>query len=192
MEQPVRATSEFRRGLDQFLWASTIALTGSLLLVGNHWLAMNRSAIETRFFPAVTDYTFQDWKHDPTTGYPSAKVFMFKVRGECVYAKDQIETALGVTPAGDIVEAVIDYVGDPSPGSNRAEGWQRLDARVVYMSDAFVLGTLIRGSVIHGCHKGTPTVSFWGPAVVGEDMPLPPYVEAWIAAGREGIPQDYR
>ena len=193
MQKPVRSDKDFRRTLDQFLWAATLAFAGSVMVLGNHWLTVNRSALEARFFPVVTDHTFRNWEWDAASGYPSAEVYVYKARAECVYVGNQIETAIGITPDGDILEVLVMYVDDPSPGSNRSVGWQRLDARVVYSSEKLVEGSLLRGQTLHNClDKTLPNVTSWGPVKVGEDMALPPYVMAWVAAGREGRPSDYR
>lgn len=191
MTHPERADLNFRRALNAvFVFACMGFFTGVFLVVQN-WYDINKGALEARFFPVVTDYTHRDWKQQPNGNW-SAVVFIYKRRAECVYVREQIETVVAITPSGESVEALIRYVDDPSPGSNRTTGWQRLDARVEFLNPQIVPGSVLRGQILHQCHEGLPTVSTYGPVVVGRDTPLPDYVLAWVENGRVGEPTDYR
>lgn len=181
----------FRSALDRVLVVFGIIFLVSFGITLNRWMALNQPRFETVFYPAVTDFTFQDWRQE-ADGTWSAIVYMLKSRAECVYVKDQIVTYVGVTPSGEAVETTFTSMGDLTPGNNRAEGWQRLDDRQKLDSVAFVPGTKFWGAILHQCHDGLPTVSRLGDHTVGQDDPFPGYVQRWIAAGRKGKPEDYR
>lgn len=191
MVEPKRYSDGFRRRVNIFTLASFIAFLICVILTGQNWYQMNSGKIETRFYPVVTNYTYRDWRQEPNGNW-SAVVFIYKERPECVYIKEQIETVIGITPDGDPVEALVKYIDDPSPGSNRPAGWQRLDKRVELVSDKITQGTSIRGTLLHQCREGTATVSMYGPSIVGQNDPLPEYVMKWMENGRVGLPSDYR
>jgi hypothetical protein len=181
----------FKRKLNRYLMMVTMVFGSSLGVIVYQFVKFNAPAIESVYWPAAKDYTFQNWAED-ADGFWSADAYLFKARQECIYVKDQIETVVGVTPSGAQVEAVIEYVDDQTPGNNRNVGWQELDKRFKIRSLDFVPGTVFRGSVLHNCREGLPTVTFYGPFTVGRDTDFPLYVKAWIAGGRKGFPDDYR
>jgi len=172
--------------------ALAIALFGTFVfLILNDLFYVKRASFEARFFPVMEDWTFRNWKQDPTTGFWSAEVWADKVRPECKFLPGQIQTVIALRPDGDSLEAFVRYIGDTTPGSSRPEGWQRLDRRMEFASAEITPETILRGSVLHACRPGMPTTTTFGPVVVGEDTPWPPRVVAWIENGREGVPRDY-
>lgn len=184
--------ARFRYWLNRYLAVALAAFLTSALILGNSLFTIYRGDLESRFAPVFVDRTHIDWRRE-ADGSWSAVVFIYKRRGSCVYVKDQIETAIAVIPGGEIVEAPISYINDPTPGSNRPRGWQRLDSRVHFNSPEIVSGSILRGSVLHQCGgDGRLTVTEWGPVIVGEDQDLPDYVLAWVENNRIGTPDDYR
>lgn len=160
-------------------------------LVVNQYLNANKQGIESRYFPPAEDFTFRNWRQEPN-GHWSAEVFYFKARPECLYVPTQIVTVTYNNPMGEIGESLIKFIGDSTVGNTRPEGWQRIDKRVEFLDPAIGPGTLIRGSFLHQCHDGLPTVSRFRSIVVGQDMPWPPYVQEWIDSGLTGTPAEYR
>ena len=157
------------------------------------YLDMNERTLESRFFPVFTDRTHLNWEQSETGAW-SSETFLNKIR-PCDYDKKQIETMVGYTPEGEFVESGVRYVDDPSPGSNRPLGWQRLDRRVEIVNPKVVGGSVMRGTIKHKCDPDNPektTITNYGPFVVGEPEVLPYYVDAWIQTGRQGRPSDYR
>lgn len=183
--------TKFSRNLNRVLTVAVIAFMVSFGITLNRWLALNQARFETFFFPAVEDFTFRDWQQEPD-GTWSAIVWVYKARGECVYIPDQIVTYIGLTPAGETVETTFVSVGDTTPGNNRPDGWQRLDRRQKMNSPEFIPGTRFRGTIMHQCHDGLPTVSLVGEHIVGVDDPFPAYVNDWLENGMKGRPRDYR
>lgn len=183
---------KFRRRLDLFLIFVGVLFIASVSILTMTYVMIYRGDLESRYAPVFTDRTHTDWRQEPD-GTWTATVFMDKRRGGCVYVSDQIETVIATIPSGDIVEAPLRYVADRSPGSNRPEGWQRLDAGVNITDPLIGPGATIIGSTIHRCSNSEKfTVTRWGPSVVGENEEIPEFVKKWIAAGRIGSPQDYR
>ena len=201
------ASDRFRYWLNRYLLVAMLAFLLSAGFFLNSLVAVYRGDLESYFSPVFIDRTHVDWREE-ADGTWSAVLFLNKRRGACVYVRDQIETAVGLTPDGDAVESRIEYVADLTPGSNRPVGWQRLDARghfldpgtvtvplhtrSHFLDPGIVEGTVLRGVVLHQCGSGTVTVTEWGPVIVGVDEELPYYVEAWVANDRRGSPYDYR
>lgn len=185
------ASDRFRYWLNRYLLAALAAFFLSTGFLLTSLVSVYRGDLESYFSPVFIDRTHIDWREE-SDGTWSAVVFLNKRRGACIYVRDQIETAVGLTPSGEAVESRIEYVEDRTPGSNRPVGWQRLDSRIHFLDPGIVAGTVLRGVVLHQCGNGSVTVTEWGPVVVGESQELPYYVEAWAAAGRVGVPSDYR
>lgn len=172
--------------------ALAIALFGTFVfLVLNDLFYVKRASFEARFFPVMEDWTFRSWREDPETGFWSAEVWGDKVRPECKFLPEQIITVVALLPDGDSLETTVRFVHDTTPGSSRPEGWQRLDDRMEFESARIEPETILRGAVLHKCRDGMPTVTAFGPVVVGQDMPWPLRVQAWIENGRRGVPRDY-
>lgn len=185
------ADERFRYWLNRCLLVGMLAFLLSLGFLGNSLVSVYRGDLESYFSPVFVDRTHIDWRRNED-GTWSAVVFLNKRRGACVYLRDQIETAVGLTPEGEAVESRIEYVEDRTPGSNRPVGWQRLDARIHFLDPGIVEGTILRGVVLHQCGSGNVTVTEWGPVVVGVNQELPYYVRAWVENERRGSPSDYR
>lgn len=185
------ASDRFRYWLNRYLLVAMLAFLLSAGFFLNSLVAVYRGDLESYFSPVFIDRTHVDWREE-ADGTWSAVVFLNKRRGACVYVRDQIETAVGLTPDGEAVESRVEYQEDLTPGSNRPVGWQRLDARVHFLDPGIVRGTVLRGVVLHQCGSGNVTVTEWGPVVVGVDEELPYYVRAWADNGRRGVPYDYR
>ena len=181
----------FVRTLNYVLSAAGIVFLVSFGIALNRWIIINEGRFETTFYPAVQDYTFRNWREEPD-GTWSAEAYVFKARAECVYVQNQVVTFIGLKDTGETVETTFESLGDKSPGSNRPDGWQRLDERVKLDSPEFSKGTKFHGTIMHQCHSGLPTVSFMGFHIVGQDDPFPYYVQDWFEHNQAGRPRDYR
>jgi len=163
----------------------------SVAMLANQYISFNKQGIEARWFPPTTDWTFRNWEQDEA-GHWTAEVYYLKHRSECIFVSDQILTATYVNPVGDIGESGIFFVGDETEGNTRPTGWQRIDDRVGFSNGNISPGAILRGTVLHQCHEGLPTVSGFTQVVVGQDMPWPDFVQDWHDAGRIGLASDYR
>lgn len=184
-------THQLRRMTDLIMLLAGLGLIVSLGIVGNQYLAVNRTGFEARFFPPTEDWTFRDWEQGDN-GRWSAVVHFYKDRGECLYVRDQIVTVTYVNPLGEIGESRVNFIGDSTPGNSRPEGWQRIDRRMEFISPDIVPGTILRGNFLHQCSEGLPITSGFQNVIVGHDMPWPNYVDAWIENDMDGSPSDYR
>lgn len=184
------ATLKKRSG--QFTWAMVALTLVFGFVAALEWYEKNWDRMETQYYAPIQDVTFRDWAQDEN-GLWSAAVFINKTRSECVWTKGQIVTLQIRSENGSFFESLITFVGDESEDSNRPSGWQRLDDRVRVDSPRAQKGDIFRGAFLHGCHtQGKPIVSEFGPAVIGEQDPWPPFVLAWMEAGRPGFPEDFK
>lgn len=147
-------SDKFHRNLNYALLAGVGMFLIAFTFASVQWYRINGSLIETKFFPVFTYLSMDDWQADDE-GRWSAVVTFEKHRAECVYVSGQILTILGNLPDGEPKESTITIIGDDTPGSNRAIGLQRLDARFQIDDPTFVPGTKFWGNVIHRCHPGS-------------------------------------
>jgi len=164
--------SNLRQTLNHLLTLGVVLFLISFTAATIQWYRINDTWVETYLFPVATDYSFTDWRLEPDGAW-SAVVYLNKVRGECMYIKDQIETVLGTHPDGSVEESTISYIGDLTPGNNRKTGFQRLDDRLKIDKPSFIKGTVFKGSILHVCSPGRHTVTEFGPFIVGVDSGNP-------------------
>ena len=184
-------SGRFHRNLNRALILVTLVFLVSFGVTVNRWPEINKSGLESRFFPALKDWTFVDWQQEEDGSW-SAVAFVNKVRAECVYKPGQVLVFTGRRPDGVYVESGVTWSGPQADtGRNRPTGWQQLNRRMKIDSVEFVPGTVFSGTVLHQCHEGTPTATAIGPFVVGQDGPLTPQITAWLDNDRVGDPKDY-
>tara|TARA_R110000796_G_scaffold41118_4_gene101496 strand:- start:166 stop:741 length:576 start_codon:yes stop_codon:yes gene_type:complete len=184
-------TDMVKRVVNLLLIFALIGFGTSAGMLANQWLSLNKQGLEAKWFPPTEDWTFREWNQEDN-GHWSAEVYYYKNRAECLFVPEQILTATFLTPRGDIGESLLAFIGDKTEGNTRPTGWQRIDMRVEFLNPNISHGSLLRGTVLHQCHDGLPTVSGFREVVAGQDMPWPSYVQEWIDLGRLGMPSDYR
>lgn len=184
-------THGVRKMVNLILVFAGLGFIVSVATMGHQYFQVNRSGWEARFFPPTEDWTFRNWRQGES-GRWSAEVYFYKARPECIYVANQVITVTYANTLGEVGESRINFIGDETPGSSRPEGWQRADTRVEFLNPEIAPGTVVRGTFLHQCHEGLPTVSGFNRVVVGVDMPWPPYVQDWLDSGRKGVPGDYR
>ena len=134
------------------------------------WYRMAGGLIETKLFPVFEWVSIDDWQKNEKDQW-SGVVTLEKFRPECVYLSGQAQTVLGYLPGDVVRESTITYVGDQTPGSNRATGVQTIDQRVQIDDPSFTPGTKFWGTVVHISHEGSLTVSELGPFLIGQNGP---------------------